>query len=114
MRPATTVDPRRPRARREGPVRHPIAHGYLTLSLLPVLTEQIYSVKSAFGVNYGANKVRFPHPVPVDSRAARHRHAQGDRGHRDRHPGLITVVVELDGVEKPACIADVVYVIAGA
>jgi len=58
------VDPERAA---KGPFGKPIAHGYLTLSLLPVLTEQIYSVKSVvMGVNYGANKVRFPHPVPVD------------------------------------------------
>src|SRR5690606_20145104 len=58
-----------PEAAAKGPFGTTIAHGYLTLSLLPVFGEQIYEVqKLAFGVNYGANKVRFPNPVPVDSR----------------------------------------------
>src|SRR4051794_10521852 len=48
----------------KGPFGTTIAHGYLTLSLLPVLAEQIYSIDGlAFGMNYGANKVRFPNPV---------------------------------------------------
>ena len=60
------VDPERAAT---GPFGGTIAHGYLTLSLLPVFAEQIYDIQGlAFGMNYGANKVRFPAPVPVDSR----------------------------------------------
>ena len=52
-----------------GPFGGPIAHGYLTLSLGPVMLPQIFSVEGvAMGVNYGANKVRFPSPVPVGSK----------------------------------------------
>jgi acyl dehydratase len=59
------VDPERAKA---GPFGGPIAHGYLTLSLAPVLLNQILRVDNMkFGVNYGANKVRFPSPVPVGS-----------------------------------------------
>ncbi|MBC9227683.1 dehydratase [Aeromicrobium sp. 636] len=102
-----------PEAAAQGPFGKTIAHGYLTLSLLPVFTQQIYAVKSAvMGVNYGANKVRFPHPVPVDSRI---RGTATLKETQDIAIGtqiVLTVVVEIDGVEKPACIADVVYVVA--
>ncbi|WP_299571251.1 MaoC family dehydratase [uncultured Williamsia sp.] len=56
------------RAQRESPFGGPIAHGYLTLSLVPMLAWQVYSVENAtFAVNYGSNKVRFPAPVLVGS-----------------------------------------------
>lgn len=104
-----------PEAAAKGPFGKPIAHGYLTLSLLPVFTEQIYSVTSAvMGVNYGANKVRFPHPVPVDSRVRATATLKETQDIAIGTQVVLTVVVEIDGVEKPACIADVVYVIAEA
>src|SRR5829696_10416519 len=50
-----------------------IAHGYYTLSLAPMFTEQIFSLQGfAFAVNYGLNKVRFPAPLPVGSRVRMH------------------------------------------
>src|SRR5436190_80883 len=59
------VDPERAA---HGPFGGTIAHGYLTLSLLPMLVAQIYRVSGVrMGVNYGLNRVRFPAPVPVDS-----------------------------------------------
>ena len=67
------VDPERAKA---GPFGGPIAHGYLTLSLVPVLLDEVLTVEGiTFGVNYGCNKVRFPSPVPVGSalRLGRHR-----------------------------------------
>ena len=61
------VDPER--AKRESPFGGPIAHGYLTLSLLPYLMPQVVEVRGfRMGVNYGTEKVRFPAPVPVGSR----------------------------------------------
>jgi len=102
-----------PEAAAKGPFGKPIAHGYLTLSLLPVFTQQIYAVKSAvMGVNYGANKVRFPHPVPVDSRVRATATLKETQDIAIGTQIVLTVVVEIDGVEKPACIADVVYVVA--
>ena len=102
-----------PDAAAKGPFGKPIAHGYLTLSLLPVFSSQIYSVKSAvMGVNYGANKVRFPHPVPVDSRVRATATLKETQDISIGTQVVLTVVVEIDGVEKPACIADVVYVVA--
>lgn len=102
-----------PEAAAKGPFGKPIAHGYLTLSLLPVFTAQIYSVKSAvMGVNYGANKVRFPHPVPVDSRVRATATLKETQDIAIGTQVIVSVVVEIDGIEKPACIAEVVYVIA--
>ena len=102
-----------PEAAAKGPFGKTIAHGYLTLSLLPVFTQQIYAVKSAvMGVNYGANKVRFPHPVPVDSRVRATATLKETQDIAIGTQIVLTVVVEIDGVEKPACIADVVYVVA--
>src|SRR5882724_10156937 len=52
-----------------GPFGGPIAHGFLTLSLLPQLAHEVYGVENVkMGINYGLNKVRFPSPVPVDSK----------------------------------------------
>ncbi len=99
----------------KGPFGKPIAHGYLTLSLLPVLVEQIYAVSSVvMGVNYGANKVRFPHPVPVDSRLRATLTLKETTDIAIGTQVINTVVVEIEGVEKPACIAEVVYVMAEA
>ena len=60
------VDPERAA---KGPFGGTIAHGYLTLALLPSFAEEIYTINGlAFGMNYGANKVRFPNPVPVGAK----------------------------------------------
>ena len=68
------------RATRESPFGGPIAHGYLSLSLLPMLGWQIYTVKGTkMGINYGSNKVRFPTPVPVGARGAATRPAHQRR-----------------------------------
>lgn len=58
------VDPERAAS---GPFGGTIAHGWLTASMLPVLTQQIYRVEAKMAVNYGVNKLRFPSPVPVGS-----------------------------------------------
>src|SRR5580700_11867219 len=59
------VDPERAKS---GPFGGPIAHGFLTLSLIPALLPEVLAVSGiSMGVNYGTNKVRFPAPVPVGS-----------------------------------------------
>ena len=70
-----------------GPFKAPIAHGYLTLSLGPALSPQVYRIDGfSMGVNYGADKIRFPSPVPVGSKLRLGRQAaRGHRGRR-RHP----------------------------
>ena len=106
------VDPERAAS---GPFGGTIAHGYLTLSLLPVFVEQIYSIQGlAFGMNYGANKVRFPSPVPVDSRLRASATLVETRDIPIGTQGIVNVVVEREGSDKPVCIAEVIYVMADA
>jgi len=98
------------RAARESPFRKPVAHGFLSLSLLSKMLTDCVRVQSAvMGVNYGLNKVRFPSPVPVGSRVRlKGRVSQvedyGERGLK------ITwdCTVEVEGAEKPACVAEFV------
>jgi acyl dehydratase len=99
------VDPEKARA---GPFGGPVAHGFLTLSLLPKFFESAFEILgSRLGVNYGLNKVRFPAPVPVGSRL------------RGRMKLLATepidnaglqmswqVTVEREGADKPVCVAE--------
>ena len=102
------VDPER--AKKESPFGGAIAHGYLTLSLAPVLLSQVYSVSgTSMGLNYGLNRVRFPSPVPVGSRLRLGATLQA----LEEIPGGAQVVVamtfEVEGQEKPACVAEAVY-----
>lgn len=97
-----------------GPFGTTIAHGYLTLSLLPVLLEQTYAVGDiAMGMNYGANKVRFPGPVPVDSRVRVSAKLLEATPIKIGTQFVIQATVEREGIDKPVCIAEVVYVLAG-
>jgi acyl dehydratase len=84
-----------------------IAHGYLTLSLIPLLVPQVMRVEGMkMGVNYGANKVRFPAPVPVGSRL---RATAVLRGVEDAGGGVqvtALVTVEREGGDKPVCVAE--------
>lgn len=95
-----------------GPFGTTIAHGYLTLSLVPMLSWQVYDVQGIrMGVNYGANKLRFPAPVPVGSRVRAGVEllsvAPGGGGCQ-----LVTrVTVEREGGDKPACVVDTVSVL---
>ena len=93
-----------------GPFKAPIAHGYLTLSLGPGLSPQIYTVSGvAMGVNYGANKVRFPAPVPVGSKV---RLGAKLLGVEDVSGGVqvtMEFVFEVEGASKPSCVAECVF-----
>ena len=93
-----------------GPFGRTIAHGYLTLSLLPVLLAQVLRVDGVtMGVNYGTNKVRFVSPVPVDSEVR----AGATLVSVERFDGggqvVLDVVVEVRDAPKPACVAQVIY-----
>ena len=99
----------------KGPFGTTIAHGYLTLALLPVLAEQIYDVQGlAFGMNYGANKLRFPSPVPVDSRVRATGTLKETNYIAIGTQAIMNFVIEIEGAEKPALVAEVVYVMAAA
>ncbi|MGW1162975.1 MaoC family dehydratase [Streptomyces sp. NPDC002513] len=90
-----------------GPFGTTIAHGYLTLSLLPLFGPQLIRVEGAtMGVNYGTNKVRFPAPVPVGSRL---RATAAITGVEDVPGGVqvaVAFTVEREGGDKPVCVAE--------
>ncbi len=101
------VDPVRSAA---GPFGHTIAHGYLTLSIIPVLLRGVLHVDGvAMGVNYGTNKVRFTAPVPVGSDVR----AGATVFSIDEVNGgvqvVLDVVVEVRDAPKPSCVAQVVF-----
>jgi acyl dehydratase len=98
------------RAVRESPFGGPIAHGYLTLSLAPVLLSEVVSVGGVrMGVNYGCNKVRFPAPVPVGSKlrvgATLESVEEVDGGAQV----VMGLTFEVEGQAKPSCVAEAVY-----
>lgn len=96
----------------QGPFGTTIAHGYLTLSLIPMLVWQIYTVENiAMGVNYGANKVRFPSPVPVDSKVRAGVELLAVEPGGGGFQCIARVTIEHDGSAKPACVAETVSVL---
>lgn len=101
------VDPERAK---EGPFGGPIAHGYLTLSLIPVLMGQVVRTNGVrMGVNYGTNKVRFPAPVPV---GAEIRLGAAVAEVEDVPGGIqvaLDVTIEVKDAPKPSCVAQVVF-----
>ncbi|MCY1342041.1 putative enoyl-CoA hydratase 1 [compost metagenome] len=106
------VDPQRAA---EGPFGKPIAHGFLTLSLLPTFMTDAFEIRNVkMGVNYGLNKVRFVQPVPVDSRLRAHFKVQS----WEALPGdgaqiTYEMTVEIEGAAKPACVAEAILRVFG-
>ena len=101
------VDPERAA---KGPFGAPIAHGYLTLSLGPVLLPQIFSVGGiAMGVNYGANKVRFMSPVPVGSQLRAGVKVLAVDDISGGAQVTLETTFEVQGAAKPSCIAEVIF-----
>ena len=96
---------------KDGPFGGPIAHGYLTLSLLIPLWSKVLVIDNlGMAVNYGLNKVRFPSPVPAGSRIRVHATlAEAEEVDGGGVQATIATVMELEGVEKPACIAQMVH-----
>ncbi|MCM2390308.1 MaoC family dehydratase [Streptomyces albipurpureus] len=98
------VDPARAA---DGPFGSTIAHGYLTLSLLPVFIPQVMRVEGMrMGLNYGTEKVRFPAPVPVGSRLRATVTLQSVSEAGGGVQVTARVTVEREGGEKPVCVAD--------
>jgi acyl dehydratase len=93
---------------KQGPFGGPIAHGFLTLSLLPKLIESAIEIReSSMGVNYGLNKVRFTSPVPVGSRLrARTKLLAADTIDNGGYQFTWNVTIEREGSDKPACVAE--------
>ena len=93
-----------------GPFGGPIAHGYLTLSLVIPLFGEILKVEGVkMGVNYGLEKVRFPHPVPVGSKIRLNAKGVSVEDVAGGTQSTFDFTVEIDGVAKPACVARTVY-----
>lgn len=98
------------RASKESPYGAPIAHGFLTLSMLPMLTAAGGSAPRYPGVklsvNYGLNRVRFPAPVKVGSRIR----ARSTLQEVTELPGALQIVrvvtIDVEGADKPACVAE--------
>jgi acyl dehydratase len=102
------VDPDRARS---GPFGGPIAHGYLTLSLvIPLFANLLHVEGTSMGVNYGLEKVRFPTPVPVGARVRLHATLVSAT---DVPPNAVQIAVnltvELENHPKPACAAQALY-----
>ena len=101
------------RARRESPYGGPVAHGFLTLSLIPGFRSQILTLTGVSRViNYGVNRVRFPNAVPVGARV---RGVQTIRTVERTAAGAARVVsgfvIEIEGETKPACVAETVTLV---
>lgn len=101
------------RAQRESPFAATIAHGFLTLSLLSHLSKQALLIQSGVGmtVNYGLNRVRFPAPVPADSRIRARFTLQSLKDVSSAREAIFSVVVEVQNQEgqsklKPCCVAE--------
>ena len=96
----------------EGPFGSTIAHGYLTLSLIPMLVREVYRLDGIrMAVNYGTEAVRFPSPVPVGSRIRAGVElvslVAGAGGHR----ATARVIIEREGSDKPACVATIISIL---
>ena len=90
-----------------GPYGTTIAHGFLTLSLLPEMFESAFSVgDSRMGVNYGLNRVRFPAPVPSDSRLRGHFKLLAFDAIEGGAQLTVEVTIEREGSPKPVCVAE--------
>lgn len=90
-----------------GPFKGTIAHGFLTLSLLPHMIASAYKVEQiGMGVNYGLNRVRFPSPVPAGSRVRGQFKLVGFDPIDGGAQLTIEVTMELDGGTKPVCVAE--------
>lgn len=98
------------KAKAESPYGVTIAHGFLTLSLIPGVSKDVYRVENAkLGINYGLNKVRFLAPVTSGSRVrVRSELAEATRVADDTVNLTVRHTVEIDGVEKPAAVAELI------
>jgi acyl dehydratase len=98
------------RAELESPMGGPIAHGFLTLSLMPMLRSQTYRIDGVTaGINYGLNKLRFIEPVLAGSKIrARFELRSVELQSENRYRICSQVTIECEGAERPACVAETV------
>ncbi|MER5644716.1 MaoC family dehydratase [Streptosporangium sp. NPDC002524] len=92
---------------KQGPFGATIAHGYLSLSLLPSLMSELFQVGGlAMGINYGLNKVRFPAPVPVGARIRAGAEFVDLKGTPSGYLSNVRMTVEIEDAKRPACVAE--------
>lgn len=95
---------------KQGPFGGPIAHGYLTMSLGPMLAPQIFAMSGiSMGVNYGTSKVRFPSPVPVGSKLRLGATLSNVEDIDGGAQVTMQFVFEVEGAPKPSCVAEVIF-----
>ncbi|MCA9506783.1 MAG: MaoC family dehydratase, partial [Myxococcales bacterium] len=101
------VDPERAK---DGPFGRTIAHGYLTFSLINMFLPQLFEAKGArMGVNYGAERLRFPAPVPVGTRVrAVGELISADPVGDNAVQTTVRMTIEVEGSDKPGCVADII------
>ena len=100
------------RAKLESPYKTTVAHGYLTISLLPSQTVAFFrGLGVARAINYGLNRLRFPAPVLVDSRVRFHFSMKSVERHGDGLMIILDVTVEADSQKRPVCSAETVSIL---
>jgi acyl dehydratase len=105
------------RARRESPFGAPVAHGYLTLSLIPVMAYEIGAAPEgvAASVNYGLDRLRFLTPVKVGSRVRLHSHLLSfERKASGQYLMKLRQTVDIEGSDRPALIAETLSMLVAA
>lgn len=91
-----------------GPFGNTIAHGFLTLSLVPSFLNELFRVDNiTMGINYGLNKVRFTAPVPVGSRIRAGAELVDVKGTPSGVLSTVRITIEIEGGQRPACVAEV-------
>ncbi|MAG30868.1 MAG: dehydratase [Deltaproteobacteria bacterium] len=95
---------------KEGPFGAPIAHGYLTASLANLFLPQLMDVQgTSMGVNYGCDKIRFPSPVPVGSKIRGTGAITSAEETKDGGVHVkVTIKIEIEGNDRPACIIETI------
>jgi acyl dehydratase len=97
---------------KDGPFGGTIAHGYLTLSLVPWLGSQVFTLRTPGAkLNYGVNKVRFPNPVRVGKRVRSHVAIGEVVDIKSGKQMTVRHTIEIEGEEKPACVAETVVLL---
>lgn len=92
-----------------GPFKGTVAHGHLTLSLAPVIIGQVLQIRElTAALNYGLNKVRFPAPVRVGSQIRATVRVMRAQQKTSGVEAVFTLIYEIDGEKRPACVADVI------